>query len=207
MRIDVKICGLTNVIDARVAIEAGADYLGFVFYPESPRAVSPSTVAGILEQLGQPVRAVGVFVNAHLSEIREAVRICGLSVIQMHGDETAADAAGLPVPVWRAVAYDGALWSPDPSCWAAERYVVDAAAPGQYGGSGVRADWSAAQVLARQFPVLLAGGLCAQNVQDAICSVNPAGVDVSSGVESRPGMKSEDSVRAFIAAVREAERT
>ncbi len=203
MRIDIKICGLTNVNDARVAVETGADYLGFVFYAKSPRAVSPSTVAGILEKLGQPVRAVGVFVNAPPSEICETVRICGLCVIQMHGDEVAADADGLPVPVWRAVAYEGAHWSPDPSSWAAERYVVDAAAPGQYGGSGVRADWCAAHSLARQVPVLLAGGLCPENVQEALRRVRPAGVDVSSGVESEPGRKSAAAIHAFIHAVRE----
>lgn len=205
MKLTVKICGLTTLSDARAALEAGADDLGFVFYAGSPRAVSPAAVAGILRALAVPVNAVGVFVNASPAEILGTVRICGLSVVQLHGDEPAAAGAGMPVPVWRAVSCDAGHWNPSPEAWPAARYVVDAAAGGRYGGTGSRSDWVQAAALARGFPVLLAGGLRPDNVKEAIRQVRPLGVDVSSGVESSPGIKSQSALRAFIHAVRQME--
>ena len=203
--IQVKICGLTTLEDARAAREAGADYLGFVLYAGSPRAVRPSVLERITGELGEGARAVGVFVNTPPDVVRETAVRCGLAAVQLHGGETPDAYRDMPVPVWRAVAVDAAGCRPDPAGWPADRYVVDAAAPGVHGGSGTQADWVRAASLARQWPVMLAGGLTPGNVVAALRQVRPLGVDVASGVEDRPGVKSHEAVRAFIAAVRRVE--
>jgi len=204
MRIEVKICGLTCLADATVALEAGADYLGFVLYERSSRAVSVAALEQIVRGLGAGARAVGVFVNSPADFVRETARRCGLAAVQFHGDESPEAYAGMPVPVWRAVTVVDGGCKPEPGAWPAARYVADAAAPGVYGGSGTLADWGQAATLAARVPMLLAGGLTAANVADAIRQVRPLGVDVSSGVEAAPGRKSHGAVRAFIAAARQA---
>ncbi len=203
--IDVKICGLTTITDARVAMEAGADFLGFVMHAASPRSVSLASLERIADALGPGVRMVGVFVNSPPAWVREIAVSCGLAAVQIHGDEAAADFVSMPVPVWRAVNIGVAGCCPCPAEWPAARYVVDAALPGVYGGSGVQADWVQAASLARQVPVMLAGGLRPENVETAIRRVRPLGVDVASGVEARPGHKSHTAMRAFIASVRRAQ--
>lgn len=200
--IDVKICGLTTLNDARVAVDAGADFLGFVLYSRSPRAVTAEALERIVDALDSGVRAVGVFVNSPAAFVRETALRCRLTAVQIHGDEAADDFSEMPVPVWRAVTVEAVGCRPDPAAWAAERYVADAAAPGIYGGSGTQADWGQAAALARRVPMMLAGGLTPENVEAAVRIVKPLGVDVSSGVESSPGRKSHDAVRRFIAAAR-----
>lgn len=204
MNIQIKICGLTSSEDALVARDAGADYLGFVLYARSPRAVSVEALAAIVKTLGTGVCAVGVFVNASPAFVRETAVRCGLAAVQVHGNELADGFRAMPVPVWRAVAVTETGCIPEPAAWPAARYVADAAAPGQYGGSGTLADWDRAAALAARFPLLLAGGLTPLNVAGAIRKVRPLGVDVSSGVEQAPGRKSHEAVRAFIAAARQA---
>jgi phosphoribosylanthranilate isomerase len=127
-----------------------------------------------------------------------------LYAVQIHGDETAGEFRGAGLTVWRAVRLGGGTYRPDPASWPAERYVVDAAVPGQYGGTGRPADWQAASALARRFPVMLAGGLTPRNVADAVRAVRPVGVDVASGVEIEPGRKDRRKVAAFIGAARQA---
>ena len=200
---EVKVCGLTSLDDARAAVDAGADYLGFVFYENSPRAVTARSVIEILAELGD-VRALGVFVNESPQVVVDTVKECGLYAAQIHGDEDANDFRGLEVPVWRALWIEDGVAFPEPDIWQSERYVVDAAAPGQYGGSGVLADWGIAAELAGRVPVMLAGGLTADNVAAAVTAVRPLGVDVSSGVERTPGVKDHEAVRAFVAAVKSA---
>ena len=202
MDIDVKICGLTNVEDARVALDAGADYLGFVIYPKSPRGVTVERVSAIMSALDAGTRGIGVFVNESASEVDRIVRQCGLYAAQIHGDEDAGAFTDFPHRLWRAVWIQDGAAVPPPAAWPAERYVIDAAVPGLYGGSGVQADWDEASALAKARCVMLAGGLHPGNVADAIRSVNPAGVDVSSGVEAEPGRKDHDAVRAFVSAAK-----
>jgi phosphoribosylanthranilate isomerase len=199
---EVKVCGITNLDDARVALEAGADYLGFVFYAKSPRAVVPEVVTEILSKLSGNVRGIGVFVNEAPAAVERIVRDCGLYGAQIHGDEQAKDFKGFSFPVWRALWIEDGVAFPDPGSWEVERYVIDAAAPGQYGGSGQRADWDVARELARQVPVMLAGGLNVGNVAKAMEAVRPMGVDVSSGVERSPGKKDHEKVTAFVAAAK-----
>jgi phosphoribosylanthranilate isomerase len=202
--VEIKICGLTNLEDARVALAAGADYLGFVLYARSPRAVPVEALASIVRDLGEGVRAVGVFVNSTPAFVRDTALHCGLAAVQIHGDELPDAFAAMPVPVWRSVAVSRDGCSPEPSAWPAARYVADAAAPGLYGGTGSLADWNQAAALATRVPLMLAGGLTAANVAAAIREVRPLGVDVSSGVEAEPGRKSHAAVRAFIANARQA---
>ncbi len=204
MKIEIKICGLTSLADARVALAAGADYLGFVLYERSPRAVPVDALASIVNELGVGVRSVGVFVNASPEFVRETALRCGLAAVQIHGDESPDAFCAMPVPVWRSLSVGAYGCQPEPAAWPAARYIADAAAPGLYGGSGTLADWELAAVLATRVPLMLAGGLTAANVAAAIRQVRPLGVDVSSGVESAPGRKSHEAVRAFIAAARQA---
>ena len=195
---EVKICGLTNIEDACAARDAGADYLGFVLYEKSPRSVTPEKLAEIVEELGEGVRAIGVFVNDTAETVAAIVEKCGLYGAQIHGDESPESFGDLPFPVWRAVWIEDGMAMPDPEIWKADRYVIDAAVPGQYGGSGVTADWDVAAELSQNFPVMLAGGLTPANICDAVRAVRPLGVDVSSGVESRPGRKDHDVLIKFV---------
>ena len=203
---DVKICGLTSREHARVALDAGADFLGFVLYAKSPRAVTARRLREIADALPAGARAVAVFVNARRREIEKIALDCRLYAVQVHGDEKASEFDGLPVPVWRAVRFATGGWTPAPADWLAARYIVDAAAPGQYGGSGATADWAAAGGFARKYPVMLAGGLTPDNVLAAIRAVRPLGVDVASGVEAAPGKKDPAKVAAFVDAARTIER-
>lgn len=204
MGIDVKICGLTTLEDARVACDAGADYLGFVFYAKSPRAVAPACVADIIATLDIGARAVGLFVNEAPEKAMAVARECGLGIVQLHGDETAEPFDQFPLPIWRAIRVRDGRAVPAPEAWLASRYVIDADVSGVYGGTGVKADWEMAAALAESYSVMLAGGLRADNVAAAIARVQPAGVDVSSGVEAEPGRKDHAAVRRFVAAAKAA---
>ena len=203
---DVKICGLTSIEDARVALDAGADFLGFVLYAKSPRAVTARRLRQIADALPSGARAVAVFVNARRRAVETIARDSRLYAVQIHGDEEAGEFDGMPVPVWRAVRFGAGSWAPAPAAWLAARYVVDAAAPGRYGGSGATADWTAAGGFARKYPVMLAGGLTPGNVLAAIRAVRPLGVDAASGVEAAPGKKDAAKVAAFVNAARAIER-
>jgi phosphoribosylanthranilate isomerase len=202
----VKICGITNEEDARAAVEAGADALGFVFYRESLRRVEPAVVERIVAGLPPFVLPVGVFVNEDVQRVRRVMDDCGLVLAQLHGDETAAYCEALGRPVLLAVRLrsrgDFLALAEYRGRARVRGFVVDAHADGAYGGTGRTADWDLAAEAAKAAQVLLAGGLTPENVGEAIARVGPYGVDVSSGVESRPGKKDHDKIRAFMTAVR-----
>ncbi len=201
--IDIKICGLTNLDDARAALEAGADFLGFVLYPKSPRGITATQLARLADALPREARLIGVFVNEARKTIERIAGACRLHAVQIHGDEPSEAFAGLAWPVWRAVRWQEAVWQPAPGAWNAERYVADAPSP-HYGGTGEQGDWGAAAALAREQRVMLAGGLTPDNVAEAIRAVRPLGVDVSSGVEQAPGRKDVRKVEEFVRRAREA---
>ena len=203
--IEIKICGLTNVDDARHAWACGADFLGFVLYARSPRAVSASSLREIRGQLDPRARCVAVVVEPERGMLEALVRDVRLDAVQFCGNESPEDLEGFDVPVWRSLRLGDGGWRPaDPDQWGAERFVIDANVPGAYGGTGHKADWAAGAELARDYPVMLSGGLTPENVNEGIASVQPCGVDVSSGVEARPGKKEHARVKAFIAAARAA---
>ena len=204
--VKIKICGITNVDDARVAVEAGADALGFVMYRKSPRFVEPAVVKAIVAGLPPFVLPVGVFVNEEPERVRALVDECGLALAQLHGDETALYCQDLGRPVMKA------LRLKDRGTFLAlaefqgranvRGVLIDAFSNQAYGGTGQTVDWGLAQEAARSTPIVLAGGLTPMNVAEAIAQVRPYGVDVSSGVELTPGKKDHDKVKAFIAAAR-----
>jgi len=206
MALFIKICGITSVEDARAAQAAGADAIGLNFYPPSPRYVSPDTAATIAQALDTRIKRVGIFVNADVETIEAARAGLGLDYVQLHGDESPEQCARWGKAAIKALcvrhAADLARLQKYSSC---DIVLLDAAAPGLYGGTGRCADWSlAAQAVRSGMSVLLAGGLTPENVAEAIALVQPFGVDVAGGVEAAPGRKDHDKVRAFIAAARAA---
>ena len=203
----IKICGIKTVEDAIAAIDFGADLIGFNFYPKSPRYVEVGHCRGIMSTVRKygHVKYVGVFVNATVSEINATMETCGLSLAQLHGDEapdvlTALE--GKAFKAFRGIPEDIKGFEREE----APAFLVDASVKGVYGGSGVKADWSGAAELAKKYPLLLAGGLTPENVAEAVSRVKPWGVDVASGVESAPGEKDPSKMKAFVQAVRDAEK-
>lgn len=201
----IKICGITNPIDALQAVNAGADALGFVFYRKSPRNVSLNVVKSIVDSLPPFVLPIGVFVNEEPENVRRTMDECGLVLAQIHGDESAEYCESLGRPVMRGIRLRdrNTLFSMAEYKGRARvrGFVLDAFSATAYGGTGKTTDWNLAQEAARSFSFLLAGGLTSDNVQDAVQKVRPYGVDVSSGVEARPGKKDPAKVKAFIQAV------
>ena len=213
----VKICGLTNLEDAQVAMEAGADLLGFIFYEKSPRYVDPGTVASIvgalksapLSTLHSPPLFVGVFVNPALAQVTQMLNQCNLDLAQLHGEEDPQLLALLAKRAFKALrprsvveaeadASRYARFGPD----GGPDLLVDAYHPDARGGTGQTSDWNLATALARQHRLLLAGGLTPGNVANSIRQVRPWGVDVASGVETAPGRKDHTLVQTFIAAAK-----
>ncbi len=204
----IKICGLTNLDDALAAVEAGADYLGFNFYPKSPRYVSPEACAQITDELtqrGAAVTSVGVFVNTPAAEVAAIMRVAGLRLAQLHGDEGPEQLSALWGRAFKAVRDSATVRDDELVALSAfspgqPAFLVDAPAPNLYGGSGQLADWQAAARLAARYAIFLAGGLNPANVAAAVAQVKPWGVDVASGVEAAPGRKDHAKIRDFVAA-------
>jgi len=217
----IKICGITNLDDARCAAEAGADLLGFIFYPRSPRYIVPREAGEVIRALRaaygtRAPRCVGVFVNAPVEGVRAAIEAAEFDLAQLHGDEPPEQVAALHPWAFKAlrprtlaeaeealVRYRSAFLDRHD----APQLLMDAYHPARYGGTGVRAHTEIARAIAPHARLLLAGGLTPETVGEAIRTVRPWGVDVSSGVEVRPGVKDHDRVRAFAQAVREVDQT
>lgn len=210
-RLFVKICGITSAADAAIAVDAGADAVGFVFWAMSPRRTSVERAAEIARSLSTTVRRVGVFVNATREEMARAADAVGLDLLQLHGDEPPEALVGLPRPALKAVRVGKGFAEQEALRYAAcaAGILVDTRLPGETqlpGGTGVPFDWSLVRGLAARVSFLmLAGGLDPANVGEAVRAVRPHAVDVSSGVETLPGRKDPEKVRAFVRAAREAE--
>lgn len=203
----IKICGIKTVDDALAAIDSGADYLGFNFYPKSVRFIEKQACAetiSVLKKKYPHIKLVGVFVNSSIEEVKAVMQTCSFDLAQLHGDETPevfAQLAPYAFRVFRGIpAIINGFARRD-----APAFLIDAAVKGVYGGSGVAADWNGAAELAKKYPLLLAGGLTPENVAEAVSRVRPWGVDVASGVESAPGEKDAGKMLEFIKAVRVAE--
>ena len=201
----VKVCGLTRVADAVLAADLGASAVGFVFWEESPRFVMPAVAARIRTVLPDHVAAVGVFVNASRSRIEEVRVEVGLTAIQLHGEETSEFCEALSGDVIRAVTLENENGLQDLLEFPESvTLLLDAHDPVRRGGTGRVVDWRLAARLAERRRLFLAGGLTAENVAEAVRMVRPYGVDVSSGIESQPGVKSKQLVENFFGAVSEA---
>jgi phosphoribosylanthranilate isomerase len=198
----IKICGIKTVTDALAAMDAGADLIGFNFYPKSPRYIDVGKsrdIMSVMRRYGH-ITYVGVFVNAPAATICATMETLGLSLAQLHGDETSevlSELNGKAFKAFRGIpqSIDGFARHNAPAL------LVDASVKGVYGGTGVTADWNGAAELAKQYPLLLAGGLTPENVAEAVRQVRPWGVDVASGVESSAGSKDVSKMKAFVNAV------
>ena len=205
--VQIKICGVTNLGDAKVCVELGAHMIGFNFYRRSARYVEPKVARQIVEALPADVRAVGVFVDANPDEVRNTAKVAGVRCVQLHGDvppKTCRELAG-EFRLIRAFSTDG-QFKPENVCPFSDCDVlIDAHHPELRGGTGLTCDWSLARTtLPFTRFLILSGGLNARNVGSAIAAVAPHAVDVCSGVESAPGTKDYRAIESFIAAVRTA---
>lgn len=211
----IKICGITSVEDGLAAAGAGADFLGFIFHPKSPRFVAVEQAQAIMAKVRRQFRphepqGVGVFVNTPPVRVQYVLYTAGLAYAQLHGDEPVEEVIAQRGRAYKALR--SATW--DEALAAADRFgthgpqsgpslLVDAFHPAEYGGTGQQGDWELAAALAQRTPrLLLAGGLTPDNVLAAIQAVRPWGVDVSSGVEASPGRKDHAKIAAFVRATR-----
>lgn len=204
----VKICGITRLEDALLAVELGASALGFNFYPPSPRYIEPTAAGRIVRQLPPFVVAVGVFADeVEGQRVVARAREAGVAAIQLHGPRFPAEERALEgFPLIRAVAVGEDFKPQDLKDLNAATFLLDAHDSDLHGGTGRTFDWSLAREAKRFGPIILAGGLTPENVGQAIRQVRPFAVDVASGVESAPGRKDPAKLRAFFAAVEGADR-
>jgi phosphoribosylanthranilate isomerase len=200
----IKICGITNIEDALLAAELGADAIGLNFYSESPRCISPFSAAEIIGQLPPFVSPIGVFVNWEAAAVIALAGALRLAAVQLHGDESPKLAAVIAKKVSVIKAFRMGQESALPAFSKykqASAFLLDAAAAGKFGGTGQQTDWSRAAAAAKSHRIILAGGLTPENIAEAIRVVRPYAVDVASGVESRLGKKDPAKLRAFLTEV------
>ncbi|WP_414039503.1 phosphoribosylanthranilate isomerase [Acidithiobacillus sp. M4-SHS-6] len=195
----VKICGITQVDDAKAAARLGADAIGLVFYEKSPRAVTISQAQMMLQALPPFVSSVGLFVNADPAHVEQVLEHCPLDILQFHGDESPEFCRRFGRPYLKVLRVSGEtdLRRPVDDYADAQGLLLDCAVPGQWGGSGRSFAWWALPELGK--PLILAGGLHADNIREAVRVAQPYGVDVSSGVERSPGSKDHDKMAEFMA--------
>jgi len=203
--VQVKICGITRVEDAVVAVEGGADAIGLNFYPGSKRFVAPKVAASIISNVSPYTSVVGLFVNADAQQVEEVLSCCPLSQLQFHGDESAdfCSSFGRPYVKSVPVSSEAVMSAIVDAHINARAYLFDTQVLGEHGGTGKTFDWR----LMPQKNIghrVLAGGLDAENVAEAIRIAAPDAVDVSSGVESRPGVKDPDKIHRFVSAAKRA---
>lgn len=194
----VKICGMTTSADARVAVEAGADMIGLIFYPPSPRYVTPEQAQAIVASLPAEVAAVGVFVNESLDTVSRVAQVSGIQMVQLHGHESPALCQQLPWRVLKTFRFTAQVQPELMRQYTVEAFVIEGFHAEVYGGGGAMADWPRVAALHHYGRIILAGGLTPENVPEAIRIVRPYAVDVCSGVEATPGTKDWRKVRAFV---------
>ena len=219
--IRVKVCGITNPADARIAVEAGADALGFIFIEGTPRFVTPEEVAPIVRKLPPFVTPVGVFWDHPAGHVKAVAEACGLRALQFHGDETPEDLADYALPVIKTIkmppasTLEGLPEYRTTTSWRMLQYrpvasaiLLDSAARWSEGEAREPLEWTVARTMVTHGPasrlIILSGGLTPDNVARAVAVVRPYGVDVNSGVEASPGRKDPDKVRRFVDEARRA---
>ncbi len=201
--VQIKICGITNIEDGLAAASAGADALGFVFHPASPRYVAPERAREIIGSLPASACTVGVFVNLPAVEVLQIAEMCGLELIQLHGSETQEYCRKFPRErLIKALSFRNEDELTSVADYPVKAFLVDAHDPVRFGGTGKTCDWNLAGKAAIRHPLILAGGLGEENIIAALEAVHPLAVDISSGVEVRPGKKDHGKIRTVIAAVK-----
>lgn len=203
-------CGLTRVKDIELGVELGLDALGFIFYEKSPRNVFPDFVKAVVSKIPPFVDCVGVFVDRDRKEVAEIVEYCGLSHAQLHGNESPKYCERVarlasPCHVIKAFRVGSKSSKEDfrPYVHSVHGYLLDTYVKGDAGGTGSSFDWDIIKGLKLRRPLILAGGISLDNVEEAICQVVPFGIDVNSGVESEPGIKDHKKMKEFVSKVRQ----
>lgn len=202
--VQVKICGLTSVEEALYAVDMGADAIGLNFWPKTPRCVDVVTAKAIVQAVGNRAQIVGVFVDLAPHDIKELRLSVGFSWAQLHGDEPPQSVQALLPDAYKAIGVEDGRAIELARLYPGEHLLLDASVPGMPGGTGRTFDWAIAAEVAQERKLTLAGGLHPGNVAEAVRQVRPYRVDVASGVESEPGRKDPERVRAFIEAARAA---
>jgi phosphoribosylanthranilate isomerase len=201
----IKLCGITSLDDARLAVDAGAWAIGTILWPQSPRACDPAEAARIVAALRRRAHVCGVFVNAHLDEVSELVDALGLTMVQLHGDEGPAYCSEVArrtgAKVIKAAAVSTQADVQTLETFHTDFHMLDAHRPGMRGGTGETFDWELVRARRSSIPLILSGGLRPDNVAEAIASIDPFAVDTASGTEAAPGVKDPEKVAAFVAAV------
>ena len=197
-QVKVKVCGMTSLKDALVAVEGGADAVGFIFYKKSPRSVTMKTVREIVLELPPFVNTVGVFVDETAEQINKIADYCNLDIIQLHGDESPIFCKKIRRKVIKAFRIKDMQSVKKLSSFQVSGFLLDTFSENLHGGTGKVFDWNLALPAKKFGPVIMAGGLTPNNVQQAVRQIRPYGVDVCSGVESEPGIKDHKKVRAFL---------
>ena len=197
-QVKVKICGMTNLKDVKVAVDGGVDAVGFIFYKKSPRSVTMQEVREIILELPPFVDSVGVFVNETAEQINKIADHCKLDRVQLHGDESPAFCKKIRRRVIKAIRVKDIQSLKKLSDYPVSSFLLDTFSEDQYGGTGKVFDWNLAYPAKKYGPIILAGGLTPINVHQAIQRIQPYGVDVCSGVESQPGIKDHKKMKAFL---------
>ena len=197
-QVKVKVCGMTSLKDALVAVEVGADAVGFIFYKKSPRSVTMKTVREIVLELPPFVDTVGVFVDETAEQVNKIADYCNLDIIQLHGDESPTFCKKIRRKVIKAFRIKDMQSVKKISNFQVSGFLLDTFSEKLHGGTGKVFDWNLALPAKKFGPVIMAGGLTPNNVQQAVRQIRPYGVDVCSGVESEPGIKDHKKVRAFL---------
>ena len=196
--IKVKICGITNKEDALYAAECGADALGFIFYEKSPRYIEPDNAKTIIAALPPFVTTVGVFVNKDFNDIRDITLLTGVTVVQLHGDESPSYCNLVEGKLIKAIRVKNDSSIEGLKKYDVDTFLLDSFDKNSFGGSGLTFDWKLAEKAKQYGKIILAGGLTPDNVEEAVKKVVPYGVDVNSGVEKKPGIKNKNKVKKFI---------
>ena len=197
-QVKVKICGMTNLKDVKVAVDGGVDAVGFIFYKKSPRSVTMQAVREIVLELPPFVDSVGVFVNETAEQINKISDHCKLDRVQLHGDESPAFCKKIRRRVIKVIRVKDIQSLKKLSDYPVSSFLLDTFSEDQYGGTGKVFDWNLAYSAKKYGPIILAGGLTPNNVRQAIQRIQPYGVDVCSGVESQPGIKDHKKMQAFL---------
>jgi phosphoribosylanthranilate isomerase len=201
----IKLCGITSLDDAHLAVEAGAWAIGCILWPGSPRACDRDEAARIAAAMRRRALVCGVFVNAHLDEVAELVDALGLTMVQLHGDEGPAYCSEIArrtgAKVIKAAAVTGQADVQALEMFHTDFHMLDAHRPGMRGGTGETFDWELVRARRSSIPLVLSGGLRAENVGEAIAATWPFAVDTASGTEASPGVKDPEKVAAFVEAV------
>ena len=207
LRTRIKVCGITGKDDARAAVAAGADGLGFIFVKESPRLVDPDVVRAVTGELPPFVNSIGVFCDEDIEVVEEIINYCHLTLVQLHGSESPEYCKGVSRPVIKSFSVRPETESQELAAYSevASGFLLDTYHKDMAGGTGKVFDWKLVEQIQPPGPVILAGGLNPENVGDAIRLVKPFAVDVNSGVEYQPGRKDTDKLKSFADEVRKAD--